>query len=377
MALDTLTKFPDCGLKIVPVGLNYFNGHRFRSRVFVDFAEPIEISPDLVRRFKEGGKDKRAACSELLSLILDGLASVTLQAPTWHQLELMQMFRRLYLDTSQNQGITMEDQQTIVRSFQVGYEQVQERPDVVKVREHVQRYQNLLKQYGLQDHQVAKRISREHDGGDTIDTTHVLELLVTRSMISAAYAFSFLPGIILAAPCILITKYVAKKKQAEALAKSSVKIKAQDVIATWKIMIGLCLIPLLHMAYTLCVWWYFGGSAAVVYFFFMPFLSAGSILAYENFQMCAKSLKPLYLLLCKPRGTEELLQLRKKSAKEVRGLVDKLGWISGDPPSSPDAADDKTTTGRGSFGSQDLELVKKTHSWTTGYMYDWLTTPDY
>lgn len=37
MALDTMAKYPTCDVKVVPVGLNYFKGHRFRSRVFVEF----------------------------------------------------------------------------------------------------------------------------------------------------------------------------------------------------------------------------------------------------------------------------------------------------------------------------------------------------
>ena len=37
-------------LRIVAVGLNYFSGHRFRSRVFVDYGEPFEVRADLVAR---------------------------------------------------------------------------------------------------------------------------------------------------------------------------------------------------------------------------------------------------------------------------------------------------------------------------------------
>lgn len=38
MALGTLAEAPDCGLQIVPVGMNYFHAHKFRSRAVVEFA---------------------------------------------------------------------------------------------------------------------------------------------------------------------------------------------------------------------------------------------------------------------------------------------------------------------------------------------------
>ena len=35
-------------LRIVPVGLNYYRGHRFRGSVFVEYGEPIRVPPGLV-----------------------------------------------------------------------------------------------------------------------------------------------------------------------------------------------------------------------------------------------------------------------------------------------------------------------------------------
>ena len=36
MALGAITRQRGLPLQLVPVGLNYFSGHRFRSRVFID-----------------------------------------------------------------------------------------------------------------------------------------------------------------------------------------------------------------------------------------------------------------------------------------------------------------------------------------------------
>ena len=67
-------------LRVVAVGLNYFSGHRFRSRVFVDYGEPFEVSRELVDRYASG--DKRGAGDELMAQILTAVKAVTVQAPT-------------------------------------------------------------------------------------------------------------------------------------------------------------------------------------------------------------------------------------------------------------------------------------------------------
>jgi glycerol-3-phosphate O-acyltransferase/dihydroxyacetone phosphate acyltransferase len=58
---------------IVPCGLNYFHGHRFRSHVLVEFGKPVEITDDLLELY---AKDRRAAYSEVLQLVEKRLKSV-------------------------------------------------------------------------------------------------------------------------------------------------------------------------------------------------------------------------------------------------------------------------------------------------------------
>ena len=41
MALGAITRHRGLPLQLVPVGLNYFSGHRFRSRVFIDIGAPL------------------------------------------------------------------------------------------------------------------------------------------------------------------------------------------------------------------------------------------------------------------------------------------------------------------------------------------------
>lgn len=86
MALGTMACYPNVEVKIVPVGLSYFHAHRFRSRAVIEFGPPLNVSSELVEKFKNGGPDKREAVSKLLNQVYDALKAVTVRAPDYDTL---------------------------------------------------------------------------------------------------------------------------------------------------------------------------------------------------------------------------------------------------------------------------------------------------
>jgi glycerol-3-phosphate O-acyltransferase / dihydroxyacetone phosphate acyltransferase len=60
-------------------------------------------------------------------------------------------------------------------------------------------------------------------------------------------------GLVLFGPIFIITARISKRKTAEALAASSVKIYGNDVMATWKILVAAGLAPLFYTCYTLLI----------------------------------------------------------------------------------------------------------------------------
>lgn len=86
MALGAMAAHPDLRVRIVPVGLSYFHAHKFRSRAVVEFGTAMDVPKELVDKFKEGGTNKRDACSQLLDLIYDGLKTVTVRTPDYETL---------------------------------------------------------------------------------------------------------------------------------------------------------------------------------------------------------------------------------------------------------------------------------------------------
>jgi hypothetical protein len=108
MALGAVAEHPDMELNIVPVGLNYFAGDRFRSRVYVDYGRPIAVTKELAAQYLQvgawpdngswsgdcegvetgrpphrdvkGGEAKRAAVSHIMDEIKAELDTLTLTA---------------------------------------------------------------------------------------------------------------------------------------------------------------------------------------------------------------------------------------------------------------------------------------------------------
>lgn len=84
MALGTLADNPDCGLKIVPCGMNYFHAHKFRSRAVIEFGTPLEVPRELVDKYKQG--ERREAVGALLDIIYQSLVAVTVTSPDYETL---------------------------------------------------------------------------------------------------------------------------------------------------------------------------------------------------------------------------------------------------------------------------------------------------
>ncbi len=84
MALGALAANPECGLTIVPVGMNYFHAHKFRSRAVVEFGSPIEIPRETVETYKRG--ERREAVKTLLDTVYQALVAVTVTSPDYDTL---------------------------------------------------------------------------------------------------------------------------------------------------------------------------------------------------------------------------------------------------------------------------------------------------
>ena len=158
-----------------------------------------------------------------------------------------------------------------------------------------------------------------------------LGLLVYRTVfISIAFILS-LPGIIMFSPVFILANRISKRKAREALAGSTVKIKANDVIATWKILIGMGFAPLFYNIWSILITYYFRHSAVTKKFIFIVSYICCVLVTYSALIVgdigmdIFKSLRPLYLSLTSPRGLRELQKERESLTVRIIEVVNTFG----------------------------------------------------
>ncbi|OAX83521.1 hypothetical protein ACJ72_02115 [Emergomyces africanus] len=328
MALGALAENPDCGVKIVPCGMNYFHAHKFRSRAVVEFGNPIEVPPELVKLYKEG--NRREAVGTLLNTIYQALVAVTVVGPDYETLMLIHAARRLYNPAGKKLPLPMVVE--LNRRLVKGYAQYKDDPRIVNLKKSVMAYNKQLWLLGIRDHQVEYA---------KFSIIKVVSTLIYRLGKLVIMSIGTLPGLFLFAPVFVATKIISIKKSREALAASNVKIQGRDVMATWKLLVALALAPLLYAFYTiLLTYWTYRNRVQgyvpewvplwlVVIFgcWIFPSITFAALRIGEIGMDILKSMRPLVLSL-NPTSANTLVKLRDRRAKlsqEVTELINTLG----------------------------------------------------
>ena len=324
MALGAMAKYPNLisQLKIIPVGINYFKGHRFRSRVFVDIGEPIIPSPTLVEQYKKGGQDRKDASSKLLRQVASGIAGVTVEARDFDHLQFLRAVRRLY-KTSTHKA-SPQERMALMLAFSKGYKRDEGKKEVIELYDNVLEYRNRLTRTGISDHEVSRSQPRDTLMSTATAVFSLLKLLLYLFVCMCV----LLPGFIVILPWRFLTRFISKKKAAEALRKSSVKMKGNDVLATWKLMTSVCMLPIQHVMYTSIAFWWGGESWGVGYFFFAPFVAILTIKFSESWLKLFNEFRPLWLALFGRASASVLIEQRNTLKKNVRDIVSKFEWDS-------------------------------------------------
>ncbi|CAO3615340.1 unnamed protein product [Cunninghamella blakesleeana] len=323
MALGAMAKYADLDIKIVPCGLNYFHAHRFRSRAVIEFGPPISITKDLVEKYKLGGTEKREACGKLLDTIYDGLKSVTVNAGNYETLMVIQAARRLYKPAHRKLHISQVVD--LNRRFLIGYNLFKHEPTVQELQQRVLAYNQLLKYHGIRDHQVSKT---------DLGGKRTLFLLLKRTAMLILLTLSSFPGAILNLPVVVVAKYISQKKADAALRGSSVKIAGRDVLATWKLLVGLVLIPTLYTFYGFLVFLYvFQLPLDIKWKILIPlgtimlisFISLASLRFGEIGIDIARSLQPLLKTLLDPESVQSLRENRSILSRDITNIINEYG----------------------------------------------------
>lgn len=324
MALGAMSANRDLNVRIVPVGLSYFHPHKFRSRAVVEFGSPIDVPRELVGLFDEGGEGKRKAVGEMMDIVYDGLKGVTLRAPDFETLMVVQAGRRLY--RAPGQSLSLGQTVELNRKFIMGYLQFKDEPRVVKLREEILRYNKKLRYAGLRDHQVERA---------TRAGWRSLGLLAYRLGLLGLWGGLALPGAILNSPIIVLAKIISHRKAKEALAASQVKVAGRDVLATWKVLVSLGVAPILYSFYAALATYLAHryqlsprtrALMPLYTLIVLPTMSYSALKFAEVGIDIYKSLPPLFVSLI-PGNHKVILDLQQTRAKisaDMHALIDEL-----------------------------------------------------
>ncbi|KAI9775437.1 MAG: hypothetical protein M1835_005829 [Candelina submexicana] len=328
MALGALAANPDCDLKIVPCGMNYFHAHKFRSRAVIEFGNPVEVPPELVGMYKRG--ERRDSVGQLLDIIYQALVSVTVTSPDYDTLMLIQAVRRLYNPTGKKLPLPMVVE--LNRRLVKGYTYYKDDPKILNLKKSVLDYNKQLWLLGIRDHQVEYA---------RLSIPRVIFTLFYRLGKLAVMAIGTLPGLVLFAPVFVATKMISIKKSREALAASTVKIQGRDVMATWKLLVALAFAPILYVFYTIVLtWWTYRNRVngyvpewvplwivVLLSMVFFPSITFAALRFGETGMDIVKSMRPLLLSLF-PSSSNTIYKLREKRTElsaQVTEVINTFG----------------------------------------------------
>eukprot|EP00750_Incisomonas_marina_P008441 INCI15474.1.p1 GENE.INCI15474.1~~INCI15474.1.p1 ORF type:complete len:912 (+),score=148.99 INCI15474.1:242-2977(+) len=326
MALGACASCPGLPLRIIPVGINYFRGHRFRSRVFIDVGEAIIPSKEQIAKFNQGGANKFEACDALLAQIKVGLKTVTLESENFNDLQFIRAVRRLY--ASGGEKPSAFDRFRMTKAFSACYERDRDVPIVAKLYDGILDYRKKLHTYRVSDHAV-------WEAGQAHDEAGLAFELVNQAGRKLVYLFVKIllfvvvsvPGLIASLPIMITVRLVASSKARAALKNSSVKVAGRDVMATWKILVSFVVVPIVHIVYTLLSYYFVGEPAAVAWFFIMPIFAYVTINTTERLKADLQEFMPLLMSTCCTTNTSgDMVAHRSQLQSTVREVVHSLAW---------------------------------------------------
>ncbi|CAG8592242.1 8622_t:CDS:2 [Ambispora gerdemannii] len=306
-------------LKIVPCGVNFFNRHRFRSRVFVDVGNTIEVEERLVEMYRQG------ACQELLKTIHSSLLEITVNAPDYDTLLFFKTASRMYRDKLSNL-LDFAEKLALLRRIAKKYSSTTPPTDEARrLKRDIVSYAQTLR---------SKRLSPPHMHTSPFSLFFFLPLFLFLFILMT-------PGFIFFSPIGFVAYYVGKKQGENAMlyddnSLAITRWPGRDVIATWKMLVGTALFVTFDITYTALTVHYIHkhgvfdlhGSReyalAVVLCFFVvwPLIAYGTILTWERMCWVGKHVWVGLWGVARPRQRRDFLLWREQLSQRVVRWVD-------------------------------------------------------
>ncbi|MEK7867080.1 MAG: lysophospholipid acyltransferase family protein [Planctomycetota bacterium] len=290
IALGSKGRRPEAPLRVVPCGLTYIHRRHFRSRVLVQYGPPIDVPV--------GGVAPEAV-QALTEEIERGLRALTINAPDWDTLRLLDGVRRLY----QPPRIPLAHRVELARRFATVYEKVKGEPEIAAIAARVQRYLDRLEDAGFTDHELALPIR----------PLQLFERTARELVWCCVWLPLAAPGVLIHAPVGILVgvggHYLTPRK---------------DVLATTKLMLGILLVVASHAAMLAAAFWWVGWEAALAVFVLLPLSGYALIRVLERAASLRRVLTRVARAFVLGRERQELIAERAALEAEIVRAVDRF-----------------------------------------------------
>ena len=287
----------DTDVAIVPFGLTYLDRHRFRSQVLLHFAAPIPMDK---ARLEAYGSDEVGAVRQLTAELGEGISRVTLTAPDWSTLRFIHAARRLYKPISAR--LTPASYVDLSRRFVERYALFAHEPDVQRLRNKIEAYQDQLDVLGLKDYQLS------HPVGARI----AMKRIAWRTTLAIVLFPLALPGAIILLPAGWLAATVGSRFSYD-----------MDDIATLELV---TVVPVLLSTYALVMIMAgigFGWVWAIAALLLLPASLFATLFVLEKQAQLLISIRSLFQLARLSDDIEALVARREALVTAVRAAVDR------------------------------------------------------
>jgi glycerol-3-phosphate O-acyltransferase/dihydroxyacetone phosphate acyltransferase len=296
VAYGVMAQNPALPLRIVPCGLTYIHRRHFRSRVLVQYGPPITIGAAELAAY---AADERKAVRDLTADIDAGLRALTINAPDWDTLRVLDAVRRMY----QPPKIPLRDRVELARRFSLVYERVKDEPEVASLFARVRDYNRRLRDVGLTDAQLSQPLRPAAVAGRIAwQMWWVLVLLPLAA-----------PGVVVHAPIGMLMVWAGQRWAPR-----------KDVVGTSKLVIGLLLVGIVYVSLLAAAALAFGWRALPLALVLLPLSAYATIRVLERTGSVRRLLARVARTLVLAREVASLRALRAELEAEIVTAVDRF-----------------------------------------------------
>jgi 1-acyl-sn-glycerol-3-phosphate acyltransferase len=286
-------------LQIVPVGLTFEDKAEFRSRALLVVGEPLDPREELA----QAGRDEREAVRALTARIEAGLRAVTLNFASFDESQVVERVADVFAEPTRVMPGEAElgARFPLRQAFGAGYAEARSREParVARIEALVREYDGLLEQSGLRDDQLSARYPKR---------------------LAAHYVATRAPSLALALPVAAVgTLLNYLPYRVPGLMARFVR-RHGDLPATYKILGGLLLAPLVWALEAALAWRLGGPWAALAMAVVAPVTGWYALRFHERNDAFWREVGAWLVLRLFPGRAARLRRLREEIRREVESL---------------------------------------------------------